>query len=837
MSERFDALDQQTQYIISALVENHKISANRFSYDALEQTATLSQLLNRLELQNQQEHRRTRAMIAGYAGREIVPSTETLEVPRDEEAEIRKLVGNKILESLRYATMSQRFDEVSEAYQKTFNWIFDETTDRQVPWTNFADWLQNGDGLYWLKGKAGSGKSTLMKYIYEDPRTQHLLKVWASSAPLCVSSFFFWNSGTWDQKSQQGLLRALLFQVFNENPDLIPIVLPLTWSRTYTRLIADKAGLVNESWSLRLLKYGFKLLVKQEMVPLNLCFFIDGLDEFEGDHEDMAELFKDITSPTVKVCLSSRPWIVFEMSFQSCPGLRLQDLTRSDIELYVQEILAASTPFQRLATRDPSSTATFVQEIVEKADGVFLWVVLVVRSLLNGIRNRDSVPDLQNRLRRLPRELEPLYDHLLERIEPGYYPWASRAFQIMKMSQERQAVLQGRSTDSEEEGVAFISSATPEGPEPLSILGLRLAMDDELELATVQKWTLQQVNEICEDTAFQLTARCAGLLETWHSGDLTPESKVHYLHRTAQDYLAQRNVWDDLLSHAAAKTFNPDVALLRSYVLRLGANYSHPTKPPTWPYKSAHYALVHAHFAEHELVKAPTKVLDDLNSIMSAYAKSSIRLHFSHWSNDITKPRKLEPVTSFVPIATIYGLVSYVEDRGVAYKTQLSDGNIPLLHYAIPANWSQRYFPHPQPDMVELLLNAKSNVNLVYNNKTPWQQALSYARGQQERGDAWEEQILLLEILTLMLNHGADPWTNLQVEGHIYSVQKLLHDVRGDRNVLLREDRDPEVSALSSAVDKALNANVATGNVRIYVGGVKKSKMRHIRGWFKGSKS
>lgn len=238
-----------------------------------------------------------------------------------------------------------------------------------------------------------------MKYIYDDPRTQHLLKIWASSVPLCVGSFFFWNSGTWEQKSQQGLLRALLFQVLNENPDLIPIVFPLTWSRTYTRLIADKAGLVNESWSLRLLKDGFKLLVKQEMVPLNLCFFIDGLDEFEGDHEDMAELFKDITSPTVKVCLSSRPWIVFKMSFQSCPGLQLQDLTQSDIELYVQEILAASTPFQRLATKNPSSTATFVQEIVEKADGVFLWVVLVVRFLLNGIRNRDSVPDLQNRLR------------------------------------------------------------------------------------------------------------------------------------------------------------------------------------------------------------------------------------------------------------------------------------------------------------------------------------------------------------------------------------------------------------------------------------------------------
>ncbi|PVH80336.1 hypothetical protein DL98DRAFT_654744 [Cadophora sp. DSE1049] len=779
MSERFDALDRQSQYIISALVEERKISASRFSYDALEQTATLSQLHSRLELQNQQEHRRTRAMIAGYSGREIVASTETLEVARDEEAEFRKLVGNKILESLRYPMMSQRFEEVSEAHVKTFNWIFDEKEDeQQVPWTNFANWLQNGEGLYWLKGKAGSGKSTLM------------------------NSFFFWNSGTWEQKSQQGLFRALLFQVFNDKPDLIPIVLPLTWSRTYTRLIADKAGLVNESWSLRSLKDGFKLLVKQNLVPLKLCFFIDGLDEFDGDHEDMAELFKDITSPTVK----------------DCPGLRLQDLTRQDIELYVREILAASPAFQRLAKRNPTSTTSFVEETVEKADGV----VLVVRSLLNGIRNRDSIPDLLNRLRGLPRELEPLYDHLLERIEPGYYPWASKVFQIMKLSQRCQAVLQGRSTD---------------GPEPLSILSLYLAMDDSLELETVQKWTLLQMNGICEDTAFQLTARRAGLLETRHSGDLTPESKVYYLHRTAQEYLAQRTVWDDLLSHASSTVFNPDVALLRSYVLRLGVNHSHPTNPSNWPYKTAHYALFHAHFAEKEPVKAPSKSLDDLNTIMTACAKSSIRLHFSHWSNDITKRRALQPATSFVQIATIYGLISYVDESGITTQVQPGVEPAPLLHFAVPVDSSDRNFPLPQPKMVEVLLNKKANANLAYNNITPWQQALAYARGQQERGDTWEEQALLLEILTLMLNHGADPWTNIEVERHIYSVQKLLHGVREDRNVLPREDKDAEVRALSSAVDKALNTNVATGNVPIDMAAVKKSRMRHIRGWLKGSRS
>jgi hypothetical protein len=69
-----------------------------------------------------------------------------------------------------------------------------------------------------------------------------------------------------------------------------------------------------------------------------------------------------------------------------------------------------------------------VDEIVEKADGVFLWVRIVVKSLLEGLRNRDDIAILRERARLLPKELEPLYEHLLERIGPFYIVWASKAF-------------------------------------------------------------------------------------------------------------------------------------------------------------------------------------------------------------------------------------------------------------------------------------------------------------------------------------------------------------------------------------------------------------------------
>lgn len=68
--------------------------------------------------------------------------------------------------------MVSRQEEVSGAYIGTFQWIFDATTDDTKAWDNFAQWLESGDGVYWISGRPGSGKSTLMRYIVEEPNTE-----------------------------------------------------------------------------------------------------------------------------------------------------------------------------------------------------------------------------------------------------------------------------------------------------------------------------------------------------------------------------------------------------------------------------------------------------------------------------------------------------------------------------------------------------------------------------------------------------------------------------------------------------------------------------------------
>lgn len=73
--------------------------------------------------------------------------------------------------------------------------------------------------MYWVCGKAGSGKSTFMKHMYDERKTRQFLSVWAGNHRLCVATFFFWNSGTREQKSQRQKLATSLLHYLLSSTD------------------------------------------------------------------------------------------------------------------------------------------------------------------------------------------------------------------------------------------------------------------------------------------------------------------------------------------------------------------------------------------------------------------------------------------------------------------------------------------------------------------------------------------------------------------------------------------------------------------------------------------
>ena len=235
------------------------------------------------------------------------------------------------LDGLNFEQRPARYSAIPEAHQKTFAWIFRTQTGTtsadadEKTRQSFKKWLRGGSGLFWISGKPGAGKSTLMKYISGHDRTPMLLADWSSPKKSIIGSHYFWSAGTPIQQSQEGLLRSLLFDVFGQAPSLMSTICRERWDLPAA---AKHGPSTQPPWTLAELHKTVADLVDGRELPSKFCFFIDGPDEFSGDHQSICELFRSFCrSQDVKVCLSSRPWNVFEDNFASCPKLCVHELT------------------------------------------------------------------------------------------------------------------------------------------------------------------------------------------------------------------------------------------------------------------------------------------------------------------------------------------------------------------------------------------------------------------------------------------------------------------------------------------------------------------------------
>lgn len=344
----------------------------------------------------------------------------------------------QLLVQLSHADFQDRESRIKAAHARTFKWVLEPpTTENENSCSSLVDWLEGDERIYWITGKPGSGKSTLLKYICKDPRTQKYLKNWAKGQPLIEASFYFWNSGSSIQMSQAGLLRSLLYQALRAKPSLISSVLPRRWQ------IFNLLGIDNRQWELSELKEGLEAVMRLAAeAPFKLCLFIDGMDECSGKLKDLVDFVKSSGShENVKLCIASRPWVVFEDGFAQGPNLRLQDLTYPDIFAFTTESLQSSSDFRSLLIRESNFGSQLVTDIAKKSCGVFLWVALVVKSLIEDISDCGRICDLQKRLEGIPDDLEDLYRKMLDSIDTNYVEHAFQLFSITREAQGRLSVL------------------------------------------------------------------------------------------------------------------------------------------------------------------------------------------------------------------------------------------------------------------------------------------------------------------------------------------------------------------------------------------------------------
>ncbi|TGO51492.1 hypothetical protein BCON_0160g00170 [Botryotinia convoluta] len=204
------------------------------------------------------------------------------------------------------------------------------------------------------------------------------------------------------------MIRAILHEALSKYPELIPSTLPDIYSNW-------KESYLNDEPTFEEMKRALEMFVEKASEFFKICIFIDGIDE-------LAQLARSLARGNVKAVVSSRPINASVNVFRGCPTLRLQDLTRHDMDQYIRGNLVGHQAMCQMLRFDPRGARDLVSEIKLKAEGVFLWVRLVVRLLVDGLEAGDSVMDLQAKLQSLPRDLKDLYRRMLSRTLPEYQP-------------------------------------------------------------------------------------------------------------------------------------------------------------------------------------------------------------------------------------------------------------------------------------------------------------------------------------------------------------------------------------------------------------------------------
>lgn len=445
-------------------------------------------------------------------------------------------IQHRILRHLLPDEINSRQDQILEADPETCRWILEPAaphamlTYRQQIHEFFVRWLRTGNDVLHISGNPGSGKSTLMKFIAGNSRTQEALRAWAGNKQLIFAQFYLWTAGTEAQRNLPGLLGSLLFQVLSQHPDLIEAVFPsqfkhMSTSQSQPDYYVEKSRDFNSKKR----QEAFDLLLTRiANSEFKVFFLIDGLDEFGGGdlgHEELAERLKSwTTGGDIKLLVSSRPWRPFLTTFTEHRTLHLHELNHVDIKTYAVTQLCQDREIRRIGLERLMTTIEdVVEEISSQAQGIFLWAHLVLDSIRLGIRRRYSVYLLKAKVQEYPSDLDDLYDALREPIEKS---------PVDKKLSNRMLLL---------------AAAAPKDF-PLYALALSwLPEDDESGLldpsfpdsAKCQPYSDQEIYERLQLVTERINGLTRGLLQPIKVPTQARERwpDVEFCHRTARDYL------------------------------------------------------------------------------------------------------------------------------------------------------------------------------------------------------------------------------------------------------------------------------------------------------------
>lgn len=603
-----------------------------------------------------------------------------------------------------------------------------------------------------------------------------------------VAAYFFNARGDSFEQTPIGMLRSLVCQ------------LVLKESSTYERFIPlfrDKRQKHTE-WTWREPELQDFLLSEIQYCPKPLVLFVDALDECSESHvRKLVRFLEDLSvkaKVTLNICLSSRHYP--NISMEKHLELVLETTSEHDKDI----IKYAGDKLTKIDEQ-------IKREVLEKASGVFMWVVLVVE-MLNRAYDEGQLEALHQQLQEVPSDLDEVFLTLLGKDNPR--------------KQESLFMLQ------------FV------------LFTRRLLKPEELYFATLAEMKIHMgpwdpAHITPDDIRRRIIHSSRGLIEVRQEGN------VQFIHESVKDFLVRnkrlRILDPDLgsgiisrsherlrsccMSYITTQVSQP--ATDREQIMALGNQY------PFLEYSST-YILSHAEMSDSvkqaqflQLLSDNPLILERMRLFHNNFEVKPVGcikgvrlLHMFayHGFNRLIKIL-LEKGVDVDVHGGLFGTAlqaAAVEDEGEVVITLLHNGaNVNarggFFNTALQAAASQNH-----SEVVAILLKAGASVNLT------------------QGGIAGTALIAATEgkpdVITMLLKEGA----NINAQGGVFGTALQTAAFDGNQaavEILLKEGAD--INAQGGIFNSALQAAASRGHKRIISMLLKKGANINARGGFYGT--
>ncbi|KAE8131262.1 hypothetical protein BDV38DRAFT_288861 [Aspergillus pseudotamarii] len=315
------------------------------------------------------------------------------------------------LRSLSFREQEYRYNDIHAAVD-TCMWLFKNP--------QYKAWLNSRQGLLWIKGNPGTGKSVLMKFAVQSMANRNAGQ---------LVSFFIHGRGTNLQRTPLGLFRALLNTMLGSFPDYLS-QLTKSFVDREKRYGSYEQG--RWTWPEEELRKFVSQVLTEGTKSSPVIIFIDALDECGKDHaRALLTYFKDLMEAVkrnggqVKICLSSRHYPI--LGHYMIPSIYMEQQNTNDIQHIVGGMLKG---FETEEDRK-----YFESQVLSKARGGFQWAVLVCDRVIEDSMIGTKKEDLRSRLATIPEALDGLYSNILHDVHESERQQMVKLFQWILFAQ------------------------------------------------------------------------------------------------------------------------------------------------------------------------------------------------------------------------------------------------------------------------------------------------------------------------------------------------------------------------------------------------------------------